>query len=106
MEVHGQHHHRRRVIAAGIAGNVMEWYDFAVYGYFARTIGQLYFPSDDAFLSLMAAFGAFAALVRGGHGNPHLRHRPLAHLSPDRHRRLGADAALPHSAGPRRRRGI
>ena len=50
----------RRVIAAGIAGNVMEWYDFAVYGYFARTIGQLFFPSDDPFLSLMAAFGAFA----------------------------------------------
>ena len=50
----------RRVIAAGVAGNVMEWYDFAVYGYFARTIGQLYFPADDPSLSLMAAFGAFA----------------------------------------------
>jgi Arabinose efflux permease len=93
----------RRVIAAGVAGNVMEWYDFAVYGYFARTIGQLYFPADDPSLSLMAAFGAFAvgffdappgrrrlrlyrrsrragpfaALVRGGHGGPHLRHRLL-----------------------------
>jgi MHS family proline/betaine transporter-like MFS transporter len=32
---------RRKVVAAGIAGNVMEWYDFAVYGYFARTIGNL-----------------------------------------------------------------
>src|SRR5215469_12445690 len=50
----------RRVIAAGIAGNVMEWYDFAVYGYFARTIGQLYFPAHDQTLSLMAAFGTFA----------------------------------------------
>ena len=50
----------RRVVAAGIAGNVMEWYDFAVYGYFARTIGQLYFPADDPSLSLLAAFGAFA----------------------------------------------
>jgi len=50
----------RRVVVAGIAGNVMEWYDFAVYGYFARTIGQLYFPADDPSLSLMAAFGAFA----------------------------------------------
>jgi MHS family proline/betaine transporter-like MFS transporter len=50
----------RRVIAAGIAGNVMEWYDFAVYGYFARTIGQLYFPADNPSVSLMAAFGAFA----------------------------------------------
>jgi MFS family permease len=50
----------RRVIAAGVAGNVMEWYDFAVYGYFVRTIGQLYFPADDPSLSLMAAYGAFA----------------------------------------------
>ncbi|HKF60776.1 MAG TPA: MFS transporter, partial [Dongiaceae bacterium] len=50
----------RRVITAGIAGNVMEWYDFAVYGYFARTIGQLYFPADDPTVSLIAAFGAFA----------------------------------------------
>lgn len=50
----------RRVITAGIAGNVMEWYDFAVYGYFARTVGQLFFPSDDPTLSLMAAFGVFA----------------------------------------------
>ena len=28
----------RRAILAGVAGNVLEWYDFAVYGYFARII--------------------------------------------------------------------
>jgi MHS family proline/betaine transporter-like MFS transporter len=27
----------RRVIAAGMIGNVLEWYDFAVYGYFAMS---------------------------------------------------------------------
>ena len=52
---------RRKVVAAGIAGNVMEWYDFAVYGYFARTIGNLYFPVGDDNAKLLAAFGAFAA---------------------------------------------
>ena len=26
---------QRRAVIAGIAGNVMEWYDFSVYGYFA-----------------------------------------------------------------------
>ncbi len=52
---------RRKVVAAGIAGNVMEWYDFAVYGYFARTIGNLYFPVGDDNARLVAAFGAFAA---------------------------------------------
>jgi MHS family proline/betaine transporter-like MFS transporter len=50
-----------RLIAAGTVGNVMEWYDFAVYGYFAVTIGQHFFPSDDAATSLIAAFGVFAA---------------------------------------------
>ena len=52
---------QRRIIAGGIAGNVMEWYDFAVYGYFATVIGQQFFPSEDPGVSLIAAFGAFAA---------------------------------------------
>ena len=54
------HHSRRRVVAAGIAGNVMEWYDFAIYGFFARTIGNLYFPTEDPTTSLLAAFAVFA----------------------------------------------
>src|SRR5437016_6017 len=29
-----------RAIVAGIAGNVMEWYDFSIYGYFAAIIGR------------------------------------------------------------------
>ena len=51
----------RRMVLAGIAGNVMEWYDFAVYGYFAPIIGRHFFPSDDSNASLIAAFGVFAA---------------------------------------------
>ena len=34
----------RTVIAAGAIGNVLEWYDFAVYGYFAAAIGRTFFP--------------------------------------------------------------
>jgi MHS family proline/betaine transporter-like MFS transporter len=52
---------RRRRILAGTAGNVMEWYDFSIYGYFAATIGRHFFPSEDATSSLLAAFGVFAA---------------------------------------------
>jgi MHS family proline/betaine transporter-like MFS transporter len=52
---------RRRTIVAGIAGNVMEWYDFAVYGYFAPTIGAHFFPADSQVASLLSAFGVFAA---------------------------------------------
>ncbi len=57
---------QRRIIFAGLIGNVMEWYDFAVYGYFATVIGHQFFPSDNPAISLIAAFGAFAAgfLVR------------------------------------------
>lgn len=57
---------RRKVILAGLIGNVMEWFDFAVYGYFASIIGTHFFPSEDPSVSLIAAFGAFAAgfLVR------------------------------------------
>ena len=51
---------RRRVVAAGIAGNVMEWYDFSIYGFFARTIGNLYFPTEDPRTSLLAAYAVFA----------------------------------------------
>ncbi len=54
------HRTRRRVVAAGISGNVMEWYDFSIYGFFARTIGNLFFPTGDPTTSLLAAFGVFA----------------------------------------------
>lgn len=57
---------RRRLILAGLIGNVMEWYDFAIYGYFATVIAPLFFPASSPSSSLIAAFGAFAAgfLVR------------------------------------------
>lgn len=50
----------RRTIIAGLAGNVMEWYDFGVYGFFAAAIGGQFFPSHDPALSLLASFGVFA----------------------------------------------
>ena len=55
-----------RVILAGLIGNVMEWYDFALYGYFVGIFSDQFFPSSDPNASLIAAFGAFAAgfLVR------------------------------------------
>ena len=57
---------KARVLIAGLIGNVMEWYDFALYGYFATVIGQQFFPSTNPTASLIGAFGAFAAgfLVR------------------------------------------
>jgi len=49
-----------RVVAAGAIGNVLEWYDFAVYGYFATAIGQAFFPKEDPVAQVLAAFGIFA----------------------------------------------
>src|SRR5882757_6856077 len=50
----------RRVIAAGLIGNVLEWYDFAIYGYFATAIGRHFFPHEDAVAQLLSTFGVFA----------------------------------------------
>jgi MHS family proline/betaine transporter-like MFS transporter len=51
----------RRGVIAGVAGNVLEWYDFALFGFFARQIGAHFFPAHNPTASLLAAFGTFAA---------------------------------------------
>ncbi|MEJ2644427.1 MAG: MFS transporter [Gammaproteobacteria bacterium] len=53
--------HTPKTVIAGTIGNVMEWYDFALYGFFAPVIAQLFFPSHSKLLSLIATFGVFAA---------------------------------------------
>jgi hypothetical protein len=50
----------RKVIAAGMIGNVLEWYDFAIYGYFASAIGRQFFPHEDPVAQLLSAFSVFA----------------------------------------------
>ena len=49
-----------RLMAAGAIGNLLEWYDFAVYGYFAAAIGRAFFPEQDKVAQILAAFGVFA----------------------------------------------
>lgn len=55
----GQVDIRKRSIAVGI-GNFMEWFDFAVYGYFAAVIGMLFFPSSAPGVSLLSSLAVFA----------------------------------------------
>jgi MHS family proline/betaine transporter-like MFS transporter len=52
---------RMTMVLAGFVGNVVEWYDFAVYGYMAGILSSLFFPSDDAVAGLIATYGVFAA---------------------------------------------
>ena len=51
---------RGKVIAASVIGNLFEWYDFTVYGFFAPVIAVLFFgPSHDGG-NLLKAFAVFA----------------------------------------------
>lgn len=47
-------------LAAGGIGNLLEWYDFGLYGYFAPVLGRLFFPSHDPLASLVGAYAGFA----------------------------------------------
>lgn len=50
-----------KTVAVSMIGNLFEWFDFALFGYFAPIIGKLFFPSDDPTIELISAFGVFAA---------------------------------------------
>lgn len=52
---------KKRIITAGMIGEVLEWYDFTLYGFFAPILATLFFPNHDPMLSILATFGGFAA---------------------------------------------
>src|SRR6201998_1525219 len=65
-----------RLIVAATIGNVFEWFDFVVYGFFAVTLAEVFFPAGDPTVSLLVAFCALglayvvwplAAIVVGGY---------------------------------------
>ena len=45
---------------AGALGNTLEWFDFAIYGYFATSLGKVFFSDSDPVLQTVASFGIFA----------------------------------------------
>ncbi|NJD20201.1 MAG: MFS transporter, partial [Gemmatimonadetes bacterium] len=49
----------RRAVTAAVVGNVLEWYDFAVYSFLAGIIGKTFFPSGDPTAELLASFAVF-----------------------------------------------
>ncbi len=52
--------HFRRTLFAGMVGNVLEWYDFVVYGFLAVIIGKLFFPSGNTTVELIKSLAVFA----------------------------------------------
>jgi MFS transporter, MHS family, proline/betaine transporter len=47
------------VIVAATIGNVLEWFDFLIYGFFAVTIAEVFFPTGNPTVSLLITFGTF-----------------------------------------------
>ena len=50
----------KKVMFAGMLGNGLEWYDYALYGHMSIIFSKLFFPSQDASLSLIITFLIFA----------------------------------------------
>jgi MHS family citrate/tricarballylate:H+ symporter-like MFS transporter len=50
-----------RHVAAVVAGNALEFYDFLTYSFFAVYIGRAFFPSNIPAVSLLASLGTFGA---------------------------------------------
>src|ERR1700731_2168512 len=77
----------RRAITAGVIGNVLEWYDFGVYGYLVPTIAALFFPGGYALVSLLSTFLVFGvgfvmrpvgSILFGIYGDRHGRRKALS----------------------------
>jgi MHS family proline/betaine transporter-like MFS transporter len=75
-----------RAVTAAVIGNVLEWYDFAVYGFVAGIIAKNFFPSKDDVTALLATFLTFGlgfvarpvgAIVIGRMGDTHGRKAAL-----------------------------
>ncbi|MEJ5178685.1 MFS transporter [Erwinia sp. MYb416] len=55
-----------KTLFATCVGNALEWFDIAVYGFFANYISHAFFPTEDASVSMLLTFGSFgvAFLIR------------------------------------------
>jgi MHS family proline/betaine transporter-like MFS transporter len=50
----------RKVTFAAGAGTVVEWFDFAIYGFLAPIIARVFFPEGDHVVALLQTFAVFA----------------------------------------------
>ena len=49
-----------KAVLGVLIGNIMEFYDFVIYGYLSIYLGQHFFPSNDRTVSLLVTFSVFA----------------------------------------------
>ncbi len=85
-----EEHAVRKVAFASLIGTTIEWYDFLIYGAMSGLIfNKYFFPTDDAFVSTLLAYGTFAAgfIVRPfgglvfGHFGDRIGRKPLLVLT-------------------------
>src|SRR5499427_5295624 len=48
-----------KAVSAAVVGNVLEWYDFAVYAFVAGIIAKKFFPQADEVTALLSTFLAY-----------------------------------------------
>src|SRR5262249_56331051 len=48
-----------KAVSAAVVGNVLEWYDFAVYAFVAGIIAKNFFPQSDDVTALLSSFLAY-----------------------------------------------
>lgn len=75
-----------KIIFSCLIGNMLEFYEFAMFGYLTVVLSNLFFPSTDSFFSLMLTYVAFAcgffmrplgAIIAGYIGDTYGRKRAL-----------------------------
>jgi len=75
-----------RLVVTTSIGNALEWYDIAIYGYFAVYVSKAFFPNNDPTTSLLLTFGTFGlsflvrpigGLVLGAYADRHGRKASL-----------------------------
>ncbi|KPB81798.1 hypothetical protein BTW15_20135 [Pseudomonas syringae pv. tomato] len=50
----------KRVVYAAVAGSIIEWFEFSVYGYLAAVMGKVFFSSSSPTVQVIASLAAFA----------------------------------------------
>src|ERR1700736_5338395 len=51
---------KSKIILSCLSGNVLEWFDFAVYGYLAPIIAIQFFPNTNALAAILLTYSVFA----------------------------------------------
>lgn len=52
--------HLRKIVLSCFAGNMLEWYEFAIFGFLTNYISQQFFPASNPYLATLMTYAIFA----------------------------------------------